>query len=281
MGTKENALRKKKEIRDYLRLWVDNYKSSEEIAPSAMMQLENEEWEINALENAPEEADEIIIPGLYGKITRDIETVKNTYPMIPAFRSDQIAPQLSSSTSGSAVMYSFVARVGMLGTEDASSYADTFTNQYQEIQKKQERPTVVRGLLGKLRTPEIIERFDLASNAYHEFEIDPRKWRAAASEIRNFLYGFRGDLKVLATKNPKGNDQKWEVLVRKLSPYREGDVGYQTLLDQGKEHTALLKELGDIVHWREKRVYLLKNIWVRLLDYVYIVMGLLPISEFS
>ena len=213
----------------YLREWLERYKKAQDVVPSVQRNLEMTEWEMRALADRPEEAEEIPLDDLETRFDREYNHLIRVLPMMPEYDPGSIPTLTAVTTSGSASTYVYVSRVGDLGTKEAQEYSRKHTVAYRKLQATQERPKEVRSLVEKLANPQTLERFDQASDAYFATRSGTGKRNAAAGAMRTLLDGVQGDLFKIASRWPREN-MKWDTMVERLS---KGEI-------EGTEHKELL-----------------------------------------
>lgn len=262
--------------KNYLTEWLQRNQAAQEIAPHVHSLLETTEWEVEALHDLPEEADEILFPELAVNLKRDYDHLRAALPMIPKFDENLLFDSIVVNTSGSAIVYVFASRVGDLGTPQAIEYSQKHTRRYLDLQSSQNRPQEVRALLEKLNSPQVVARFDRARTGYDAIKTGTGTRSAAAAEMRTFLDGIKGELFKLAQRSPKEN-MTWEAMTTRLS--KVGAAEQQELMDQGAKRERLISRLSDVLKDREGgSLTNLDNLWTQLLDHVYVVLGLIKIE---
>ncbi|MCL4262508.1 MAG: hypothetical protein KJ069_04810 [Anaerolineae bacterium] len=150
--------------REHLEEWAKRLKKANEILPFVQMQLDITNWELEALDARPEEASEIVLPGLMGTFKREHDYLIDALPLMPDYDARSILNSTAVSTAGSANFYEYISRVGDLGTPIAIEYAHTFTGAYQKLQEAQNRLEDVRNLVKELNNPQTLERLDRAAD---------------------------------------------------------------------------------------------------------------------
>ena len=143
------------------------------------------------------------------------------------------------------------------------------------MQLAQDRPQQVRSLLSKINTPNIFKRFDSAYELYQGFRGGAVNRTAAANEMRNLLWGLKGDLWTKAKKWHNEN-MSWNTMSARLA-INGGQGREHMILDaQERKHTSLLARLADVLKDRESgSITDLNSIWTEVLDHLYTVLGLL------
>jgi hypothetical protein len=273
---KTTSLRSQKE---HLTEWLRRTKKTQDAVPIVQTILEVTDWEIEALDNSPEEADEIPLAGLTAKLERDHIYLTSALPLPPDYSKVVLLNVAAVTTSGSANVYDYVARVGDLGTPQATSYSQKFSGLYRDLLEAHSRPQTVRDLLTKLNNPQTLERFDRAYNAYMAAKSEVGERPAAATEMRTLLDGVKGDLFQLARRSPDEN-MTWDKMVERLSKGISGGPEHQELVRQGSERSRLISRLSDVLKDREGgSVTNLDNVWTLLLDHTFTVLGLIDFGS--
>jgi hypothetical protein len=176
----KNEVNNRKAKRDYLSTWIENFGQAEELIPRIQKELEKTDWEIEALDNAPEESDEIPMGDMSKNFNVDYEHMTHVLPMLPRYNADQFMGATGISASGTASVYEFVSRVGDLGTEQAIEYSNQYTQKYQVIQSDHNRLNDVRMHLAKFHNQDTLDRFDRAAASYAKFKASVGERTASA-----------------------------------------------------------------------------------------------------
>ncbi len=272
----KDLIAKLEEKKQYLLKLLSRYEKAQDIIPSVQKNLDLTEYEIQALSNPPDEAAEIQIEGLSDNIERDYKLTVDAYPMIPKYKAPIISSSTGITTSGSATVYDFVAKVGDLDTPEAKSYSQLYVDKYHQLQEAQSRSKDVRFMISKLRNDRTLERFDKAEKSYSLFKARIVPKTSSATEIRTLVDGVKGDLFNIARNWPKEN-MTWEKMVERLAI---GEVQKQELTDQEKTHSSLISRLSDVLKEREGgSVINLENIWTQVLDYLFVLFSLVNLEK--
>ncbi len=270
MTSKELKILKKK--KDHLDEWLRHFKDVQQIAPYVQVQQEITDWELRALENAPEEADKIPMFGLYKFLNREYEHLKTSLSIMADYDINALQGSIGTTLTSTASIYVYIKSVGDMDTPLCKKYSVSYLEEYKNIQKAQERPNTVRKLLEQFGDTNIIERFDRAYASYNSLKIDTVNRTSAATEMRNLLMGLKGILWEKALRQPKEN-MKWKIMSDRLS---KGSIERQGLSIQEKIHSSLISRLSDILKDREgNSVNNIDNIWTEVLDHVYAVINLI------
>jgi hypothetical protein len=261
--------------RDYLEQWLERHKAAQDLVPSVQASLEVTNWEIDALSSRPPEADAIALDGLGRRFAREYDDVQCILPMAPSYSSDAGPVVHAVTTSGAASTYVYVASVGGLGTEDAREYAETKTAAYRELQAAQSRPQEARALLEKLAGAGTLARFDAAAKARAAAKSGTGARTAAATDMRNLLYGLRGDLFERACRWPREN-MTWPRMAERLSRGGTGGTEHQELVAQEALSDSLVAKLSDVLKEREGACASdVDHLWAQVLDHIYVVLELI------
>ncbi|OGN97759.1 MAG: hypothetical protein A2Z71_05805 [Chloroflexi bacterium RBG_13_50_21] len=228
---RDEEIRKLREERDHLRNWLTNLGSAQDIASEVQKKLEQIEWELAALENSPEEADEITTAGLVVDIDRDYRTLHQALPMIPNYNPSLLAATDTTTASGTASVFEFVTRVGDLGTPKAQEYSNDLAELYFGLYTSEKRPDEIRKLLGKLGNQNTSDRFEEAYKDFYTYKGGVGDKKKAALSMRNFLEGVKGDLWSKAKTHEKEN-MTWETMANRLGKKTASDEEKEILVEQ-------------------------------------------------
>lgn len=270
---------KLKENREYLREWIKRYKNAQDVLLYVQRNMDITEWTINALNERPDEAENIPLADLKDIFDRNYDHLKRSLPMMPDYDPDAVRNATILSSSGASKVYDYISRVGDLGTTWAVAYCKKYTTSYRELQTAQARSQAVRELLQKLNNPQTLERFDRALSAYSAVKSGTVERTAAALAMRNLIDGMKGDLFDKARSWRKEN-MTWDEMAKRLSKGQPGGTEYQELIDQRKTRTSLIKHLSAIAKDREGGPRTnLDYVWTQILDHIYTVLGLLDLDK--
>ena len=276
---KPKEVQQGKATRDHLKEWLKRHKNAQAALPYVQQNLDRIEWELEALNNRPDEAAEIPLADIETKLVRDHDHLTKALPMMPDYDLSTIVGSTTIATSGSSGVYEYVTKVGDLGTPDTLAYFERYTLTYDELQDAQERPQAVRALIEKLDNSSTLERFDKASNAYFAAKSGTGERTATASEMRTLLDGVQGDLFKKARRWPKEN-MPWDKMTERLTKGEPGGVEQKELVNQGKTRSKILSRLSDILKDREGSSSTnLNNLWTQLIDHLYVVLGLINFGD--
>jgi len=274
---RDEWLRKLRERRDYLKLWLERMKKAREAVPLVHRNLQTTEWEISALENAPEEADEIAAVDPSTALDQDFDYWRTNVPMMPDLDLKAVESSTGISASGTVSVYEYVSRVGDLQTPSAIDYSRKYTAAYQELQQEQDRPSEVRSLIAKLGNPQTLERFNRASAAYYAAASGTAERTAAAMEMRTLLDGIKGALFERARRHPREN-MTWRKMAERLTKGHKGGPEETEVRNQEKSRSSLIERLSQIAKDREGgSLTNIDHVWTQLLDHIYTVLSLLSL----
>lgn len=75
--------------RDYLREWVNRLAEANFLVPDVVKNIERLNWAIDALENRPKEAEEMLF-NFSDALAQGVEHLKATLPLIPEVNLDKV-----------------------------------------------------------------------------------------------------------------------------------------------------------------------------------------------
>lgn len=260
--------------REYLKTFLDKLSKAQEISPQIYKELDITNWEIDMLSNRPDEAAEIPDKEMREHFSIEMQYLHQALPMIPDYDARMISSSDGISTAGTAISYGYAAHVGDIRTPKAFEFSGHFTAQYQEIQKKYDRPKEIRNLLLRLPSRDNLTRFDSAKVSYIQYKAGIGKKTSAANEMRNFVNGLKGDLFQLVFK--ENENKSWHEMTKRLSKDDPSGYVFREILNQEKPHSDLLSGLADILKDREGGSLTdLDHIWTKILDHTYILLKLI------
>ena len=253
--------------------WVNGLKDANRIAPEVQQQIELVQWQLEVLKNAPDEAEEI--PFNPPSAEKSYLLTKSVLPLIPKYDLGSMVNSTSGTVSSSSDYYSYVTRVGDLGTPIAFEFSGRFTGLYQNIQQTQDRQSLVKQMIEKLKNSNTVERYDRALNAYSMCKSEVGDRTSAAMAIRTLLDGVQGTLFEKARNQPKEN-MTWEKMGGRLANIVPDSENYKELIQQEEVRSKLISRLSDIGKDREGGAATnLEFIWTQVLDHLYVTLSLL------
>lgn len=266
----DDSINQLKAQRDHLTIWLQRNKDAQSIVPVVQKMIDDLNWQIDALSNRPEEAEDVYLEFRPETIAR----LTGVIPPMPAYDGDQATSFYAATTSGSATVFGFVSRVGDIATPGAQAYSSKYLRSFQELRSSQDRPAEARELLVKLNKPNLLDRFDRAVNTYSSLKAGVAKRTAAASEMRTLIDGLQGILFERATEH-QGENMNWEIMSRKLAKGTPGEREEQELLRQKAVRGSIISRLSDVLkdHLAGSATNM-DNIWSEVLDHIYVVLSL-------
>jgi hypothetical protein len=273
----EELKKKLEEKRNHLNEWLLRHKQAGDIAPHVQIIKEITDWEMDAISNQPNEANQLPLNDIENTINNECESLFKNLPMMPQYNLINVTIMTSVSTPGSSGFYGRIVEVGKLGTPESQSYSEKYTKLYHVLQEQQQRPIQVRDLIEKLNNPGTLQRFDNTLKAYSNVKAGIAERTSAANEMRNLLQGIKGCLFEQARKQPREN-MTWSKMVQRLSKHGPAEAEYNLLISQEKTHEELISNLSTISKDREISYSLnLEHIWTRILDHLYAVLSLVQL----
>ncbi len=272
----KDVIDKLKSRETYLDEWLKRNCDAQNLVPHVQQALDFTRWEIDALSSRPEEADEIAAPTL-SNVDRENQFMTLAFPMLPKFDISMAGSASGMNVAANTTVYSFVVRVGDIPTEIAQNYSRSYAQQYQELQDKYTRVEKIRTLLVRIPDSLALKRLDPAFKSFSKSKSGVVSRTATATEIRNLLDGFKGDLFALAYGKGKGN-KTWRGMSEKVAKGGTSSLEYAQLLDQEKVRDSLIDRLSGILKDREGgSITNLDAIWTQTLDHIYVALNLIAI----
>jgi hypothetical protein len=254
----------------------ESYLRAQAAIPYVQQDIELTDWQIRLHKNRPPEAAEIPKPSRKDQLELENQYLRALYPVAMVPPGLSLYSGTAVTTSSSSADYSYANRVRDLGTPAAVKFGNTYITEYHQLQFVQERPKQVRDLLGKkMKSANLFERFDRAHEGYLSFRSNTGKRTAAANEMRNLLWGFKGELWNLARRFPEEN-MTWEAMSARVAINGGSGTEHVFLSAQKRVHSSLLGRLADVLKDREGgSITNLESIWTEILDHLYTVLGLI------
>jgi hypothetical protein len=262
----KNAMKKLGEARDYLRNWLDNHKRATEIAPAVQEAFEEINWQIETLNQRPQESVAISTSQVDEQADITYERITRILPQMPRYDLS-IGIQVNSiaATAGT-VSFNYILQIGDMGMPSTFDYASNAIRSYRILQDSHSRPDRVRELLTQ-KFPTVVERFDLARRTYRQHELGIGGVTSAALEMRTVLDAVKGELFASARKFSKEN-MTWEEMSNRLS---SNTASRETLLKQGIIRSALYDELSQVA--KQRGVRSIESLWTQTLDHLFVVLA--------
>lgn len=264
--------------RKYLDEWVRRHKEAQRIVPFVQSNLESTNWAILALTNEPKEADEMPQPEFAKQFNEENDYIEQVVPMMPHYDVNMAMASTAVTSASSSDVYLHVATIGDLGTEAARQYSDFYTRKYVDLQQKQKRQSRTRALVSRLGNRQTLDRFDRASAAYSAWRAGSAERTAAANEMRNLIYGIKGDLFEAASKGATEN-MTWQKMAERLAKGGPGSPDAQQLLRLQTKNSKLIGDLSAPAKDREGQASVdLNHLWIRVIDHAYALLTLADVE---
>ena len=236
--------------------------------------------DLDAFSKMPEEGEEFIPNFTFRDYAKGNDYIKESLPLPPDYDPVTLGITGVISTIGSTGAYTTIINAGLVDDLDLNQWSKEFTHPYYELQKKQSRFDVVREKI-QLLDPNRVKELDESANAYLTSKNDASERVKAGTCMRNVLEHYKGDLFVYARKWPKEN-MTWKKMCSRLVINSPSGVEFETLLIQEREWSKLHSQLSTVLKKQRPSVMLnLESLWVKLIDHLYIVLGLIDFSKFN
>lgn len=191
---KKDSISKLKRKHEYLSEWLNRHRKADEVVGNVQRELEITEWQIDALENRPGEAYEVIFPDLNQTFDSDIGAWESALPLMPEYDRRRIIQASGFSTSGTVSIYEYASRVGEIGTEDALEYSNRVTVTLQGLYTGQDRLSQLRDAINEVDSRGLETRLDEAIKACQRYSAGTGSRVAAGIHMRNLIDGLKGEL---------------------------------------------------------------------------------------
>ena len=184
-------IEKLSERKNYLALWLSRHRIEQDAAHQVQMMKDRTDWELDALENRPSEADEIPYQSFSDRLEQENQFLINYLPLPTIYHLGPVTTSSSVTTSGTADVFEYVSRIGDLNTPEALAFSEEYTSRYRKIQTCKIVQCRCENLSRSCDHPPAWEDFRRHSMAYLDYKIDPRKRTDAAMEMRTLLDGIQ------------------------------------------------------------------------------------------
>jgi len=261
---------------DYFKEWLRRLKQAQDQIPIVQDLEERTEWEINTLNDLPEDAQEFFSLSLVDNYDITTEHLRESLPLPPEFNVLAVPSAAALSTSGSSSIYSAVSRAGEVDAEDIQKWSGIHTGLYREIQKKQTRFDKVKQQLQMLNANRVGE-LETARQEYAAAVSDVGERIAAGIAMRNVLDHFKGDLFERA-RDHLGENMTWEQMAERLTLGKVGGIEHKELINQEVEWRSLKVRLSDVAKGQKHGLVVdLQDIWTKLVDHLFTVLGIIKL----
>jgi hypothetical protein len=275
----QDSLEKLKAKKRHLEEWLRNHKSADDVAAEVQKNLDFTNWQIDALEGSPDEADEIPRPDLTQTLDSDSAYLGEVLPPMPLYDMKRVIAASAFTSSGTVPVYQYVSRVGDLGTEDSLKYSSRVTVAFQSLQQAYDRPGEIRELVAGLGNPGTLDRFDAALRSLYAYKRGTANRASPAIDMRTLIDGVKGDLCERARSHAK-EDMSWETMSARLALGGEASEQHTQLRALEKTHSSLVSRLSDIAKDREAgSLTSVDNVWAEIQDYLVSLLRLVSLER--
>jgi len=257
-----------RKIRDHLGAWLDSQREAAKLVPDVQRAFEDAEWQYEAVTYlglaAPEKVGEILDPSL----ELSYQQLRKSLPLPPEYGAQIFSAVVTGVTSSTSSVYAAIHT-----TLDLPQYrpaAEKHLAAYQSLQHRHEREARVREMLAE-RFPTSAAQYGVAEAAYMVCRSQKSQCAAAASELRNLLDRFKGELFEQACRHLSEN-MTWVRMVERLVPPSKPTTQRDILSQQESQRGQLYGRLTDYAKRRlEPGSDELGHLWAESLDHLYIM----------
>jgi hypothetical protein len=265
---------------EHLNKWLKRVNNAKENIPNVQNMIDQAKLDLEAFSKMPDDGEEFI-PGFVLKdYTKGNYLIKENLPLPPDYDSLSLVTTGVISTTGSTGAYTTIIYAGLVDDPFLNQWAKEYSHPYYELQVKQSRKDIVREKLQLLNPKQVIE-LDESADAYLISKNDANERTKAATCMRNLLEHFKGDLFSCARNWPKEN-MTWEKMSSRLSIESTSKVEFETFNNQEREWGELHSQLSAVLKKQASSELInLESLWVKLIDHLYVVLGLIDFSKIS
>lgn len=276
LNEREKEVERLKEIKEYLEKVKSSYLNAQNALPYVQHEIDKADWRIKIRENMPTEGEEIPFRAKSDELENERLYLQGLYKIVDIPSVKEMITGTAVTTSSTSSDFTFVARVGGIGTPIALQYSEEYLVEYERIQDIRNKPDQIRKALSdKLDDPSLLKRFEEALEMYLAYRSGAGKRTSAANSIRNLIHGLRGILFAKAISH-KGENMTWEIMARKLAKNGDKGLEYKRLCEREINNRQLLEQLASVVKDMERTDALdLEAIWIGTLDHFFVILGLI------
>jgi hypothetical protein len=228
------------------------------------------EWKLSLIRDRPAEASSVSPSLIERESALTLQRIETKLPKIPTFNRI-VQSEIAVASTGTPASFSFMDDIRLVGTIDTKNFVQRKTEEYQQIQKEQNRRGEVRHLVEEV-APKALSRFDSAAESIDQFAAFTLQSTAAATAMRNLIDSIKGEIWDKARGRATGKF-KWERMAERL--FQKGP-SLNEMLSQGDIRSKLTDDLTDVLKERAgARVHSIEQLWMRVLDHLFVVLSLI------
>ncbi len=259
-----------KEVRDYLRTWLERHKKASEIAPDVQRTYDLVDWQYQLWTTAPDTFKTSCGETLEPVVDREYEVTIRHLPQLPAYNVHAVTTVSTVATSASSMSYDCLLTARELDAIVDPGFFERHAQAYQVIQARQNRFDEVRELTDRL-FPDLAGQLESAWQAFDSARAGSVSTATAALEIRTLVDNAQGKLFGKARSHPTEN-MTWETMTARLCPSPVAVEQAATLTTQKGLRGQLIGRLSGIAKRRpEASVTDLEHAWIQALDHLTVV----------
>ena len=259
---------KAKELRDYLREFLDRNKRQTELIPEIQRAYEVANWQYQTLTAVGSAAPTQIQQEINLRLGYALTQMKTHLPLPMDYTISLSA--IANTVTGSTM--SIYAAMTDRDLQEVGAIAQTYVTDYQILQQNHGRRVAVEKLI-KENFPHLSSYFNAASNAFETAKSLADETPSAANEMRVVLDKLKGELFEKARSWPKEN-MTWKVMAERIGKIPDPTSGAQLIKDQEVHRDQLYSRLSQLLKKRDaSNGNELANLWALLLDHLAVVLG--------
>jgi len=272
-GMLNNLRRKYNHLSD----WLKRHKIADEFVGDVQRELRITEWQIDALDNRPNEAYEVTFPDIEKTFDSDAGAWEAALPQMPDYNRRHMIQASGFSASGTVSIYEYASRVGEIGTDDAQEYSNRVTVTLQDIYADQDRLSQLRNAINELGNPNLEARLDEAIQACNRYSAGTSTRESAGIHMRNLIDGLKGELFELARVRA-GEKMDWDLMSERIARGAKGSPVHLELVSLDTRRLSLIERLSQIAKDREGGIATdVINTWTTLQVFLLAVLRLVDI----
>lgn len=176
-------------------------------------------------------------------LTRRLDMLKQALPIPIDFygSSPQSIITSTSTANASSSTAIFTSLVELQSGTRALPDVDAAVKRYLEVQEKQDRVNDARSRLAR-HMAHLVLVFNQAEQAFAEAQVSVDYVPKAAAEMRTLIEKLKGELMVLARRDPRENRFPWQTMAERLTVGRDPSLR-DALIDEERHFKHLWDEL--------------------------------------
>lgn len=271
-----NILQKRKE---HLDLFLTRSGKIKDAVPKVQEMKERTDLDIAAIQDMPDDAIELYDDDFCINNERINEALFTKIPIPDEIETYDVDSTSSVITSGSTGAFTRISWGLEIDDDLIYPWAETYVPKYIDMQEQLSTYTQTKAKL-MMFSIDLTDELEVAHQKYRSVKAKIEDEISFGIAARNILEHFKGELQQKSKTHVKENTPSWESMSERLVGKSPNSVEVKEMIEQKKEWGELHDDLTKIAKkQRIKKPYDVERIWVRLVNHIYVVLGLINLSE--